>query len=132
MLVQRLGDNALEWALYGGAGKVDVEWYFRERTALSTSVVRYHLEPGSEEGEHLHLEGDPDSCSVKSSDELYVVVAGEVVMTLDGERSVLRAGDALYAPSGSRHGVANESDRPADVILIFGAPDPASPNLSKE
>jgi quercetin dioxygenase-like cupin family protein len=81
MLVQRLGDNALEWELYGRAGKVDV---------------------------------------------------GEVVMTVDGERSVLRAGDALYAPSGSRHGVANESDLPADVILVFGAPDPASPRLSKE
>ena len=39
-------------------------------------------------------------------------------------RSGLRAGDALYAPAGSHHGVANESDAPAELILVFGPPTP--------
>jgi quercetin dioxygenase-like cupin family protein len=123
MLVQRRGDAHHDWSLYHGEGEVGVEWYFREITALRTSVLLYHLEPGAEEGSHLHLEGDPDSCTVTSEEELYIVVAGEVVMTVDGERAVLRSGDAAYAPAGVRHGVKNESDAPAELVLLVGPPD---------
>ena len=122
MPIQRRGDDHYDWALYGGRGKLGVDWYFRQTTALASSVMLYHLEPGAEEGTHHHLEGDDSSCSVKSSDELYVVVAGEVVMNLDGERTVLHPGDSAYAPAGLPHGVANESDAPAELILVFGPP----------
>ena len=122
MQVQRRGDDHRDWSIYRGEGRVGVEWYFRETSALPTSVMLYHLEPGTEEGEHHHLEGDPDSCSVDSQDELYIVVLGEVVMTVDGERTVLRSGDAAYVPAGPRHGVRNESDSPAELVLLFGPP----------
>jgi mannose-6-phosphate isomerase-like protein (cupin superfamily) len=90
-------------------------------------VMLYHLEPGTAEGEHLHLEGDDDSCSTYSSEEMYLVVSGEVVVTVEGERQTLRSGDAAYAPAGSRHGVENLGDAPAELVLIFGRPvaDPA-------
>lgn len=123
MLVQRRGEDHHDWALYEGDGKVGVEWYFRDRTELPTSVMLYHLEPGAEEGSHLHLAGDPDSCSETSEDELYVVVAGEVVVTVAGERAVLRSGDAVYVPKGIEHGVRNESAAPAELVLLFGPPD---------
>ncbi|TDX82059.1 cupin domain [Rathayibacter sp. PhB151] len=125
MQIQRLGEDARRRPLYGGSGVLDLEYYFRSTTALPSSVMRFHLEPGTSEGEHVHLSGDPGSCSPESSDELYVVVLGEVVMTVDGESAVLRAGDALYAPAGSHHGVANESDAPAELILVFGPPTQA-------
>jgi quercetin dioxygenase-like cupin family protein len=130
VLVQRLGDDARTRTLYGGSGTLDLEYYFRATTALATTVMRLHLEPGTSEGEHLHLGDDPGSCSPESSDELSVVATGEVVATVDGESTVLRAGDALYAPADSRHGIANESSEPADLILVFGPPDP--PSLSSE
>lgn len=123
MLIQRRGDDHYDWSIYRGAGRVGVEWYFRE-SALPTSVMLYHLEPGAEEGSHFHLEGDPDSCSVESQDELYLVVSGEVVMIVDGERTILRSGDATYVPAGPVHGVKNESDAPAELVLLFG---PARP-----
>lgn len=122
MHIQKRGDDTREWQLYGGKGALQVEWYFRQTTALPSSVMLYHLEPGTEEGEHLHLEGHDDSCSAQSSDELYVVTMGEIVMVVDGERTTLRAGDSAYAPAGSLHGVANESDSPAELILVFGPP----------
>lgn len=122
MQIQRLGDDSRERPLYGGSGVLGLEYYFRASTALAAQVMRFHLEPGTSEGEHVHLTGDAGSCSPESSDELYIVTVGEVVMTVDGESSVLRAGDALYAPAGSRHGVANESEAPAELILIFGPP----------
>lgn len=120
--VQRRGDGHFDWSLYRGEGRVGIEWYFREVSALPTSVMLYHLEPGAEEGEHFHLEGDPDSCSVESQDELYIVVVGEVVMIVEGERTVLRAGDAAYVPQGRTHGVRNETDSAAELVLLFGAP----------
>jgi len=124
MRVQRRGDNAHVWELYRGRGRIGIEWYFKETTALPISVMLYHLDPGAEEGEHFHLEGVGDSCSPGSSDEMYVVTAGEVVVTSGESRRVLRAGDAFYAPEGMRHGVRNESDAPAELILVFGPRGP--------
>lgn len=121
-LIQRRGGEHHDWSLYRGAGEVGIEWYFRERSALDANVMLYHLEPGASEGEHFHLEGDAASCSTYSSDEMYIVTAGEVVVTLGGERHVLGAGDSAYAPAGLRHGVANESAAPAELVLIFGPP----------
>jgi quercetin dioxygenase-like cupin family protein len=120
MRVQRRGDNAHEWALYDGAARIGIEWYFKETTALPISVMLYHLEPGAEEGQHFHLEGAGDSCSPGSSDEMYVVTRGEVVISSGEDRRVLRAGDAYYAPQGVRHGVRNDSDAPAELLLVFG------------
>lgn len=122
MRIQRRGGNAHDWQLYRGDGSIGVEWYFKETSRLGASVMLYHLEPGAEEGQHFHLEGDEDSCSPTSSDEIYVVTAGEVVMTAGDERRVLHAGDSLYAPAGTLHGVRNESSEPAELILIFGPP----------
>jgi mannose-6-phosphate isomerase-like protein (cupin superfamily) len=123
MLVQRRGDEHHDWSLYGGSGSLGVEWYFRHVTALPTSVMLYHLEPGAEEGKHFHLQGDPASCSVESEDEMYVVVTGEVVMTVGEEHAVLRPGDAVYVPEGVPHGARNDSAAPAELILLFGQPD---------
>lgn len=124
VLVQRRGGEHHDWALYGGSGEVGIEWYFRGSSALQANVMLYHLEPGASEGEHFHLEGDDGSCSTYSSDEMYVVVSGEVVVTLADERLVLGPGDAAYAPAGLPHGVVNESDAPAELVLVFGPPRP--------
>ena len=123
MLIQRRGDAHHDWSLYDGDGQVGVEWYFRDRTELPTSVMLYHLEPGASEGTHLHLEGHPESCSTISEDELYIVISGEVVVTVADESAVLRAGDAVYVPEGVPHGVANASDEPAELVLLFGPAD---------
>jgi quercetin dioxygenase-like cupin family protein len=122
MRIQRRGDDARDVSFYGGAPGLSVERFFATTTALGSQAMLYSFAPGASEGEHLHLEGHDESCSVTSSDELYIVVAGEVVMTVDGERAVLRTGDAAYAPAGSLHGVANESDAPAQLVLVYGEP----------
>ncbi|MET0162651.1 MAG: cupin domain-containing protein [Microbacteriaceae bacterium] len=122
MRIQRLGDRHREESFYEGSGELGVEHYFADSIALGVHVMHYRLDPGVSEGEHLHLGGDEHSCSADDSDELYVITAGEVVMSVDGERTVLRAGDAAYAPAGSLHGVANETDAVAELILVFGPP----------
>lgn len=126
MRVQRRGDDSYDWELYDGEKSVGIEWFFRETSALRSSVMLYHLEPGASEGEHFHDADDPESCSPgRSSEEMYIVISGEVVFTVDGEPTVLRAGDAVYTPTGERHGVRNDSDRPAELVLVFGPPKDA-------
>lgn len=120
MRIQRRGGNAHEWALYRGNGTIGIEWYFKETSNLPVSVMLYHLEPGAEEGQHYHLEGDEGSCSEGSSDEMYVVTRGEVVITAGPERATLRAGDSFYAPQGMLHGVRNDTEEVAELILVFG------------
>lgn len=120
MRIQRLGEDHKEVKAYEGAATLKLDWYFRGISKLGTYVMRYELKPGASEGEHLHSAGDPESCTDDDSEEMYVVTNGEVVVTVEGERSRLQVGDAMYAPAGALHGIANESDRPAEFILVFG------------
>ena len=90
MHLQRRGDEHHDWSLYRGDGSVGIEWYFRELTKLETSVMLYHLEPGASEGSHFHLEGDPESCSVDSEDELGTLLTS-TTQTTDIVRQVSAA-----------------------------------------
>lgn len=121
MEVQRRGSASVRQPLYDGAGVLTLETYF-PGSRLPASVMRYWFEPGTSEGMHLHSAADGASCSADDSEELYLVVSGELVMTIDGERTTLRAGDAANAPTGTLHGIANESDQPAELVLVFGSP----------
>jgi mannose-6-phosphate isomerase-like protein (cupin superfamily) len=121
MDVQRRGSESVENSLYDGAGVLTLETYFTG-SRLPASVMRYWFEPGTSEGVHLHSAAEGTSCSPHDSEELYLVVSGELVMTIDGVRTTLSAGDAAYAPTGALHGIANESDGPAELVLVFGPP----------
>jgi quercetin dioxygenase-like cupin family protein len=74
--------------------------------------------------------GDP------SSDALFVVVAGEVVIQVDRSRKRVKQWSAVLAPAGGEVTISNASTEPS-VILVAAAPppepavdQPASPNGS--
>jgi quercetin dioxygenase-like cupin family protein len=54
-------------------------------------------------------------------DECYYVVEGRVRFHLDGRDVLVGAGDFVYAPGGTLHGFAGDSDSPARM-LVFDAP----------
>lgn len=122
MELQRRDSRRVEQPLYDGTGVLGLEEYFVDSTRLSSSVLRYHFEPGASEGMHRHDAAAADSCTPDDSDEVYLVVSGELVITIEGERTTLAAGDAAYAPARTWHGVANESKASAEMVLIFGSP----------
>jgi quercetin dioxygenase-like cupin family protein len=122
MKLQRRDSRRVEQPLYDGAGVLGLEEYFADSTRLTSSVLRYCFEPGASEGMHRHDATAADSCTPDDSDELYLIISGELVMTIDGERTSLAAGDAAYAPARTWHGIANESEAPAEMLLIFGPP----------
>ena len=127
MELQRRDSRRVEQPLYDGAGVLGLEEYFADSTRLTASVLRYHFEPGASEGRHRHDATAADSCTPDDSDELYLVISGELVIDIEGECTTLVAGDAAYAPARTWHGIANESDAPAELVLIFGPPRPPAP-----
>jgi quercetin dioxygenase-like cupin family protein len=122
MKLQRRDSRRVDQPLYDGAGVLGLEEYFADSTRLTSSVLRYHFEPGASEGMHRHDAAAADSCTPDDSDELYLVISGELMMTIEGERTTLVAGDAAYAPARTWHGISNESEAPAEMVLIFGHP----------
>jgi quercetin dioxygenase-like cupin family protein len=62
--------------------------------------------------------GDP------TSDALFVVVAGEVVIQVDKGRKRVKQWAAVLAPAGGEVTISNASTEPA-VILVTAAPPPA-------
>jgi mannose-6-phosphate isomerase-like protein (cupin superfamily) len=74
----------------------------------------YCLKPGQAQRIHAH----PDS------DKVYYVLGGRATVRVDSEEGELRAGQAVLAPCGAEHGVANRTEEPV-TLLVFMAPRPA-------
>jgi quercetin dioxygenase-like cupin family protein len=74
--------------------------------AEEATVLEAEIAPGGGSAWHTHTR----------EDETLVVLEGELVLN-DGERHVLRHGDAYVLPRGRRHAFANETD--AAVRLYF-------------
>jgi mannose-6-phosphate isomerase-like protein (cupin superfamily) len=58
--------------------------------------------------------------------EVYHVVSGEGVMTLDGTPHTVRAGDTISLPPGTIHSLTNHSEEPLCLVVATSpAYDPA-------
>jgi mannose-6-phosphate isomerase-like protein (cupin superfamily) len=81
--------------------------------ALGTHKVDVHLNrlvPGGPRGKvHHHTR----------SDNVYIVKRGEGLLTVEGERHVLRENDVVYIPAGMRHSLSNESDGVLELFEIY-------------
>lgn len=96
------GDGVVSRLLHGagdGAGDTDL------------TVTWVTVEPGSAQDRHGH-----------PPEQVYVVVAGEGRMHVDGDERRVVAGDLVHVPSGAEHGVANDGDAP---LVYVSAATPA-------
>lgn len=64
-----------------------------------------------------HWEGPP--LHHHDFDEGFYVLEGELIFEVDGERRTARPGDFAFAPRGSHHALANQSDAPARYVLVI-------------
>ncbi|MFP6729632.1 MAG: cupin domain-containing protein [Alphaproteobacteria bacterium] len=71
-------------------------------------VDRLLLPPGSTVGTHRH--GD--------NEELYIVLKGRGVMTMNGESFSVAEGDMMLNPPGGEHGLVNDSGEDIDLLII--------------
>ena len=56
----------------------------------------------------------------QEQDEVYFLVEGTAEMCLGEERQTLRAGEAVYIPSGVFHQLTNVGEEPAKMIYVYG------------
>jgi mannose-6-phosphate isomerase-like protein (cupin superfamily) len=77
------------------------------RGATETSTWHLLLAPGAD--------GAPHSVT---REEIFMVLAGSAVATVDGEDQPLGPGDTLIVPPGVRFALANPGDQPCEAIAV--------------
>ena len=102
--------------LHDGERPSDLQWYFREESTLPVAIQRWELPPGGSEGMHAHPPG------AEALEEIYVLLDGAAVMTVDGVRHDLGPGDAVLARAGTQHDLRNPGPEPASVLVVWGQP----------
>ena len=95
---------------HGGAGVISQRRVFEgaDFDSLLTVIAFDTLPPGAEIGMHHH----------GGEEELYIIVAGEGTMTVDGTDTPIRAGDVALTKPGSSHSVRNTSTGDLQLIAI--------------
>ena len=95
---------------HDGSGSVDL-YEIWERADFASNVDfcdRVVIPPGSSVGYHQH----------GNNEEMYILLAGEGLMTIDGKETVVCTGDMILNPPGGRHGLINNSDVNIDLLVI--------------
>lgn len=80
------------------------------RGAAEVSVIRQRQLPGGTNPAHSH-----------DREEVMVLLAGAVTVTVAGAARALGRGDALIVPPRTLHEVANTGDQPAEWLLVAPA-----------
>jgi quercetin dioxygenase-like cupin family protein len=78
------------------------------RGSRETSVWRVEIAPRS-----------PATPHSLTREEIFVVLDGAAAVTMDGERSTARAGDAIVVPPGVNFALANETDDPLHLLCCL-------------
>jgi mannose-6-phosphate isomerase-like protein (cupin superfamily) len=91
------------------------DWFEVLQTADGLQTAIMVLDPGGGESgekgnEHPH------------SEQVLLVVDGEVEAEIGDERRTLRPGDAVVVPRGVPHRFSNASDRPARTFNVYQPP----------
>jgi mannose-6-phosphate isomerase-like protein (cupin superfamily) len=74
----------------------------------------YCLAPGQEQKPHAHAD----------QDKIYLVLEGRGTVTVADREEVLEAGEAVVAPAGTPHGIANRGPTPLLAVVVVAPPPP--------
>ena len=75
---------------------------------ITNGITRF--EPGAKIALHYH-----------NCDESVVIVEGEAVADVDGQRHTMGVYDTTFVPAGVPHRFLNESDKPMAILWTYGA-----------
>jgi mannose-6-phosphate isomerase-like protein (cupin superfamily) len=82
-------------------------------TKLSQSAVMT-LKPGDESSEAMNTH--------ESSDQVVLVISGEVEAEMGGMKRKLKQGDTCIIPAGTPHRLANPGTKPALTFSVYAPP----------
>jgi mannose-6-phosphate isomerase-like protein (cupin superfamily) len=82
-------------------------------TGKNLQLVLMTLQPGEEIGEEVH----------DTHDQFFRFEEGEGEVWIDGNRSAIKADDAVIVPAGARHNVVNTGSGPLKLYTLYGPPE---------
>jgi len=82
-------------------------------TGKHLQLVLMALRPGEEIGEEVH----------DDHDQFFRIEKGEGEVWIDGQRTKIKADDAIIVPAGARHNVMNTGDKKLKLYTVYGPPD---------
>jgi len=94
----------------GGTGEITLTHLVEGADMLGKARIaaRLSIPPGSTIGEHPH---GPDA-------EIYIIEKGVAIVTDNGARHEMKAGDAMFIGGGDTHSLANGGDGILEVLAI--------------
>ena len=111
----QLADKIQIDQIHEGRGSIKRRPLFKEHSRLPVKFEVWEFEAGVSEGDHIH-EG------VDSLEEVYYILTGEGMMTMDGDQISVSSGDAIMVAPGVDHGVFNPGPQTMRLLIIWGAP----------
>ena len=95
---------------HGGSGPVDLYeiWGKSDFESGVDFIDRVVIPPNTTIGYHKH----------GNNEEMYIVLAGEGTMTIQGEPVAIKKGDMILNPAFGEHGLVNNSDTNIDLLVI--------------
>jgi len=111
MIVRNLRDEEVLETTYRAHGGGIAQMILDQRVLREIGFLAIaQLEPGKQLEAHI----DP-------MEEIYFIMRGEGEMTVDDETRHVAPGDAVWIPTGSRHGLTNTGNEDC-IILVVAAP----------
>jgi mannose-6-phosphate isomerase-like protein (cupin superfamily) len=99
---------------------IEVEAVRRRLSAGNGGYEVVHRSPGLEVGVYVLVAPEPDHQQPHEDDEVYVVLEGSGVLTVEGEETALKEGQAAFVPAGADHRFTGYEG--LSVLVIFTKP----------
>ncbi len=103
---------------------VDIELARRRLEEGSGGYEIVHSSPGLEIGVYVLVAPEPDRQQPHEDDEVYVVLEGRGVLTIEGEAIDISEGKAAFVPAGADHRFTGYEG--LSVLVVFARPHEAS------
>jgi mannose-6-phosphate isomerase-like protein (cupin superfamily) len=95
----------------------DIEGAKTRLAAADGGYEIVHQSDGLEIGVYVLVAPEPDCQQPHADDEVYVVLEGRGVLTVEGEPVQLREGHAVFVPAGAEHRFTGYEE--LSVLVIF-------------
>ena len=94
----------------------------QQRLAAGTGGYEIvHRSPGLEIGVYVLVAPEPDRQAPHEDDEIYVVLEGRGVLTVENEQIPVEQGRAVFVPAGAEHRFTGYEG--LSLLVIFTRPD---------
>ncbi|MBU2970909.1 cupin domain-containing protein [Pseudoalteromonas sp. C2R02] len=103
-------DKVTDQNSHDGQGEIEIQKVFRreELKGVWDFALRVTMPANSSMGSHMH--GDEE--------EMYIILKGQGVMTIDGKQQSVVEGDMILNRPFGEHGLLNNSDKEIVLLII--------------